>query len=146
LVEGDVAAVVACFLKQPGENEARVVRVGDARTLRATVGAGDVVPGRGLPVDGAGRLLLALLDAGEGALDPGDVALDDVGPVVEKLLLPARRLEALGHQIFGAREDEDVGVVRVVVLGEAFVGLAGYLRDGEVKAVPEGAVAGSRVV
>src|SRR5262249_54885575 len=144
LVERDVAAVVPRLFQQPGEDALGIPRVGDARALGSAVGAGDAVPGRGLPVDDARRFPPAPLDAGREPLDARDVALHEVVPVVEAISLPARVFEALWDQVLGARKDEDVGVVRVVVPGKALVGLACYLRDGEVEAVPEEAVAGAR--
>src|SRR5205823_3604768 len=50
------------------------------------------------------------------------------------------------HQVLRAGKDEDVRLLGVTILGQAFVRLSADRGDGEAPAEPERAVAGPRVV
>src|SRR5262249_11770607 len=79
------------------------------------------------------------LDPGEGGLDARAVAPH--AEVVAGLVAPVD-----GHQIFGAREDEDVGLDIVEVTGQPLVRLAGDGGDADLPPHAERTGARARVI
>src|SRR5262249_34527231 len=118
------------------------------------VPGGDVVLGDGAPEDfrRIGRFGPAL-DAGEEALDtravaPDVVALATYGPLwkVFRHPLAGGVLDKDGHQVFRAREYENVRVDGVEVLWESLVGLARDRRQRKAPAEAEWTIAGTGVI
>ena len=151
-VAHDVAPVVVRLAYQPVEGAARVGRVEHAALRRAAVPGGDVVARDRAP-EGVGRVGSArpALDACEQPLDARAIARHLVGGAEGGARLAARlkatRLACeFGNQVFGAGENEDVGIGAAGVLRNALVGLARDRRQAEAPSEAERTVAGGGVV
>src|SRR5262245_36771278 len=131
-----ITLLIARFTDQPGEDAARVERVGNTRIRIMAVEGEDVVLGDRTPMDIAGRADLApALDAGEEPFDAWPIAPHAVTvevvfvhdeaagwiPHPEAVRVTLKTLAAGDpgtvrvlpidrHQIFGTREDEDIGI------------------------------------
>src|SRR5262249_2963359 len=145
VLTGDhVAAIVARLLELPLEDVLRLGRIGDARGLRAPVDARDVVARRGGPVHVARGEVRVSLDAREGPLDAGTIRLDELAVALVRAPRPdAVHVRKQGHQVFRARENEDVGVLAVAVLRKPAVGPTPNARKRDLPPESERAVAGA---
>ena len=145
-VENGVALVVTGFTNQPREDAQGIDRVGDARVRVFAVEGEDVVLGDGAPVDIAIGVASPTLDSREQPFDARAVAADAVAVdfvFVNHSEPRARARSTLRNrdQVFGAGEDEDIGLLGVVIPRQAFVGLARDRRQRKAPAEAEGAVA-----
>ena len=125
-----------------------VLGIDDLAGVRLAVDAGDVGLGGHPEVRPSVLGIAPLLDAGKEAFGARAIALNREVTIGAVPVAPA--IGAVGHlgrhQVLGAREEMDVGLLGVVVAGNPLVGLARHRRQPEAEAQAERAIAGPGVV
>src|SRR6476660_3592247 len=135
-VQNDIPLVVTGLADQPAEDVLRLCGIGDPRVVILAVKGEDVVLGNGPPMYVPVALAGPALDASEQPLDAGPVATNRVRDTINSTLfivndvlavlhdpIAGRVFFEFRHQVFRAREDEDVGVDRIEILWQALFGL-----------------------
>src|SRR5262249_45498004 len=109
-----IAFSVVARAGQPSEDVPRLIGIADAGFRSGAVDRNDVVPGYRTPVYVSIAPASPLLDPRKQSLDPGTILPD---------LLSANCFPALGlrhgHEVLGARQDEDIGIARIAILRNA---------------------------
>ena len=134
---------------QPLENALRGRRVVETAIGIAAVPGGDVVTTDGAPEHvGALTHLHPALDPRKQALDPWAVAAHAVRHAMHRGGLDQRQTIRTRNrnQVFGARQEKHIRLLRIQVLGQPLVRLALDGRQRKVPTKPEGTVSSARVI